>query len=269
MDVPLNVVVGIKWVPNNQAVRFDEKTGTLIREGVTSIVNPHDLDAVELALRLKDRYGGRVTAISMSPPSATKGLEHVLGMGVDEAVLISDRAFAGADTLATSYVISRALGKLGDFDLALFGQETIDSSTAHIPAQVAGWLGLPYLYYATEVEAVDEERRSATVRRLLEDRVDLYELSLPAVLGVAMNSNVPRPVRLSQKLRVRTENPIKTWTNDALKLDARCTGLRGSPTIVAKSTWTPEVPRKRQILDGTPEEAVKKLVEILAKEGVI
>ena len=265
----LRIAVGIKWVPNNQAVRFDEKTGTLIREGVVSVVNPHDLDAVELALRLRDRYGGSVVAMSMSPPSATKGLEHVLGMGVDEAILISDRAFAGADTLATSYVISHALERLGNFDLALFGQETIDSSTAHIPAQVAGWLGLPYVYYVNEVEKLDEGSRRITVRRLLEDRVEWYELALPAVLGVAMKSQLPRPVRLSHKLRVRTENPIKTWSNEFLKLDPRCTGLRGSPTIVSKSTWTPEVPRRKQIIDGPPEEAARKLVDILFKEGIL
>ncbi|MGB9734303.1 MAG: electron transfer flavoprotein subunit beta/FixA family protein [Conexivisphaera sp.] len=265
----LRIAVGIKWVPNNQAVRFDEKTGTLIREGVVSVVNPHDLDAVELALRLRDRYGGSVVAMSMSPPSATKGLEHVLGMGVDEAILISDRAFAGADTLATSYVISHALERLGEFDLALFGQETIDSSTAHIPAQVAGWLGLPYVYYVSEVEKLDEGPRRITVRRLLEDRAEWYELALPAVLGVAMKSQLPRPVRLSHKLRVRTENPIKTWSNEFLKLDPRCTGLRGSPTIVSKSTWTPEVPRRKQIIDGPPEEAARKLVDILFKEGIL
>ena len=263
------MVVGIKWVPNNQAVRFDEKTGTLVREGVMSVVNPHDLDAVELALKIRDRYGGKIVAISMSPPSAIKGLEHVLGMGVDEAILVSDRAFAGADTLATSYVLSQALRRLGDFDLALFGQETIDSSTAHIPAQVAGWLGLPYVYYVNEVERVDEGSRSIIVRRVLEDRAEWYEMAMPAVLGVAMKSQLPRPIKLSHKLRVRTENPIKIWSNDFLKLDPRCTGLRGSPTIVSKSTWTPEVPRKRQIIEGTPEEAAKKLVDILFKEGIL
>ncbi len=265
----LTIAVGIKWVPNNQAVRFDEKTGTLIREGVISMVNPHDLDAVELALKLKDRYGGKVIAMSMSPPSAVKGLEHVLGMGVDEAILISDRAFAGADTLATSYVLSQALRRLGSWDLALFGQETIDSSTAHIPAQVAGWLGLPYVYYVSEVEDVNEADRSVKVKRVLEDSVEWYELGMPAVLGVAMKSQMPRPVRLSQKLRVREENPIRVWSNQEMKLDPRCVGLRGSPTIVAKSTWTPEVPRKRQIIEGSPEEAARKLVEILFEEGVL
>lgn len=264
----LNVVVGIKWVPNQQAVRFDERTGTLIREGVQSVVNPHDLDAVEVALELRDRYGGKVTAISMGPPSASKGLEHVLGMGVDEAVLVSDRAFAGADTLATSYVISQAIRRIGEFDLVLFGQETIDSSTAHIPAQVAGWLGLPYVYYAVDVD-VDLGKRAAVAKRILEDAAETYELGLPAVIGVAMKSRVPRPVGLAEKLRAKTENHIAVWSNEALKLDPRCTGLRGSPTVVAKSTWTPEVPRKRKILQGEPREAVRRLLEELRSEGVI
>ena len=265
----LKVVVGIKWVPNTQAVRFDPKTGTLIREGVPSIVNPHDLDAVELALQLKEKYGAKVTAISMAPPSAIKGLEHVIGMGIDDAILVSDRVFAGSDTLATSYVIAQTLKRIGDFDLALFGQETIDSSTAHIPAQVAGWLELPYMYYVDRVEEVDEKQRTVTVRRMLEDRLEWYQLKMPAILGVAMKSQKPRPVSIYNKLRVRMENPIQVWSNKELGLDPRCLGLKGSPTLVSKVTWTPEVPRKKQVIEGPPSEAVKKLVEKLCEEGVL
>ena len=263
------IVVGIKWVPNTQAVRFDPKTGTLIREGVQSIVNPHDLDAVELALRIKEEYGGRVTVISMSPPTAMKGLEHVVGMGADDAILVSDRVFAGADTLATSYVIAKTLQKIGDFHLAMFGQETIDSSTAHIPAQVAGWLKLPYIYYVDGVESLDVDARKIRVRRRLEDRLEWYELELPAVLGVAMKSQLPRPVSLGNKLRVRLENPIQVWSNQVMQLDTRCIGLRGSPTIVTKVTWTPEVPRKKEIIGGPVGEAVRKLVDKLCEEGVM
>ncbi len=263
----VRVVVGIKWVPNTQAVRFDPKTGTLIREGVPSIVNPHDLDAVELALKLRDRYGGEVIAISMAPPSAIKGLEHVLGMGVDRAILISDRVFAGADTLATSYVLANAIRRLGSFDLIIFGQETIDSSTAHIPAQVASWLDLPYVYYVEDVEELGGGR--AVVRRRLEDRIEWYEIELPAVIATAMHSQQPRPVRLSYKLRAKTERRVEVWDNKVLGLDERCVGLRGSPTVVTKVTWMPEVPRKRQVFRGDPREAVKWLIEKLREEGVL
>lgn len=264
----MRIAVGIKWVPNTQAVRFDPKTGTLIREGVPSIVNPHDLVAVELALELKEKYGGEVIALTMAPPSAMKGLEHVVGMGVDKAVLVTDRVFAGADTLATSYVIAKTIEKIseeiGPIDLAVFGQETIDSSTAHIGAQTASWLGWPYIYYVTEAELTDGK---LIVTRQLEDRIEKYELELPAVISVAMKSKKPRPVRLQYKIRAKTEKPFIVWTNKEMGLDPRCVGLKGSPTIVAKITFTPEVPRKKIVYkpkDG--EDAARWLIEQLLKD---
>ncbi len=265
----MRIVVGIKWVPNTQAVRFDPKTGTLIREGVPSVVNPHDLPAVELALQLRDRYGGEVIAITMAPPSAMKGLEHVLGMGIDRAVLITDRAFAGADTLATSYVLAEGIKKIekdiGKVDLAVFGQETIDSSTAHIGAQVASWLDWPYIYYVHKAELAREG--VLLVERRLEDRVEWYEIELPGVISVAMKALKPRPVSLIRKIRVKQENPVIVWTNKELGLDTRCIGLKGSPTIVSKVTFTPEVPRKKVVYkprDGL--DAAVWLLEQLAKD---
>jgi len=245
----VRIVVGIKWVPNTQAVRFDPKTGTLIRAGVPSIVNPHDFPAIELALRLRDRCGGEVIAITMAPPPAVQGLEHVLGMGVDRAILLTDRAFAGADTLATSYVLASAIKKIekeiGKVDLAVFGHETIDSSTAHIGAQVASWLGWPYVYYARNAEPVDGNR--IKVLRQTEKAVEEYVLELPAVISTAIKALEPRPVRLAYKLRAKIEKPIITWTNQDLGLDKRCVGLKGSPTIVANVTFMPEVPRKKLV----------------------
>jgi len=261
--------VGIKWVPNTQNVRFDPKTGTLMREGVPSIVNPADLDAVELSLKIKDRYGGKITAITMAPPAAMKGLEHVIGMGVDQGVLVTDRAFAGADTLATSYVLAKAIRHLGQPDLIFFGQETIDSSTAHIPAQVASWLDLPYVYYVVDIEEINLEENYAIVKRRLEDRFEWYKVELPAVIGAALKSQVPRPISLKQKIRFFKEKPVITLTNQELKLDPRCIGLKGSPTIVAKVTWMPEVPRKKKIFKGTPKEAALWIKEILEKEGLL
>lgn len=263
----LNIVVFIKWVPNTQVVNIDPRTGTLIREGVPSIVNPHDLHAVEFALKLKERYGGKVTALSMAPPSALKGIEFVVGMGVDNGILLSDRAFAGADTLATSYVLANAVKKLGEFDLLIFGQETIDSSTAHIGAQTASWLNLPYIYYVLEAELVDEKK--IVVKRTLERSLEWYELPLPAVIGVAMGSNPPRPIRLKEKLRAKLEKPMETWTNQNLGLDPLCIGLRGSPTRVVKSIPTPTVPRKKEKFEGDPVEGARWLVQKLREEGLI
>jgi len=264
----VRIVVGIKWVPNTQAVRFDPKTGTLIREGVPSIVNPHDLQAVELALKLKEESGGEVIAVSMAPPAAAKGLEHVLGMGVDRAILITDRVFAGADTLATSYVLAAGIKKIseemGPVDLAIFGQETIDSSTAHIPAQTASWLGWPYIYYVRRARILNGK---LWVERYLEDRVEEYELELPAVVSVAMKTFKPRHVRLSYKLRAKTEDRLVVWTNKDMGLDTRCIGLRGSPTIVAKITWTPEVPRKKVVYKPRDsEDAARWILKVLLED---
>lgn len=264
----MNIVVGVKWVPNTTVVNVDPVTGTLIREGVPSIINPHDLNAVEFALRLKEKHGGTVTAMAMSPPAARSGLEFLIGMGVDRGILVTDRAFAAADTFATSYVLAKAVERLFPVDLIVFGQETIDSSTSHIGAQVSSWLGLPYLYYVTEAQVVEGNRLRAT--RSLERETDVYDLPMPCTLVVMMKSNAPRPVRLNNKLRAKLEKPIEIWTNELLKLDAGRIGLRGSPTLVAKSVPTPSVPRKKQKFDGRQksEEAARWLLDNLSKEGI-
>lgn len=266
----MRIVVGMKWVPGTQSVRIDPKTGTLIREGVPSIVNPHDLPAVELALRLRDRYGGEVIAVSMSPPPAVKGLEYLVGMGVDRAILLTDRVYAGADTLATSYVLANAIRKIdreiGKVDLAVFGQETTDSSTAHIGAQTASWLEWPYIYYVRDAWLADDGKLH--VERILEDAIEEWELELPAIISVAMKSIKPRPVSLYNKVRFKTRpDTLITWTNKELGLDTRCTGLKGSPTIVAKTVDVPEVPRKKVVYtpkDG--DDAARWIIEALLKD---
>jgi electron transfer flavoprotein beta subunit len=266
----VRIVVGTKWVPGTQSVRIDPKTGTLIREGVPSIVNPHDLPAVELALRLRDRYGGEVIAVSMSPPPAVKGLEYLVGMGVDRAILLTDRVYAGADTLATSYVLANAIRKIdreiGKVDLAIFGQETTDSSTAHIGAQTASWLEWPYIYYVRDAWLADDGKLH--VERILEDAIEEWELELPAIISVAMKSIKPRPVSLYNKVRFKTRpDTLITWTNKELGLDTRCTGLKGSPTIVAKTVDVPEVPRKKVVYtpkDG--DDAARWIIEALLKD---
>ena len=266
----LNIVVCVKWVPNTTVVNVDPVTGTLIREGVPSIINPHDLNAVEFALRLKEKHGGTVTAMAMSPPAARNGLEFLEGMGVDRGVLVTDRVFAAADTFATSYVLAKAVERLSPVDLVVFGQETIDSSTSHVGAQVSSWLNVPYVYYVTDAEILEGDHR-LRVRRSLETETDVYELPMPCTLVVMMKSNVPRPVTLNNKLRAKLESPIEVWGNDLLKLDITRTGLRGSPTLVSKSVPTPSVPRKKQRFDGRGKaaEAAKWLLDNLSKEAVV
>ena len=266
----LNIVVGVKWVPNTTVVNVDPVTGTLIREGVPSLINPHDHSAVEFALGLKEKHGGTVTALAMSPPAAKSGLEFLIGMGVDRGILVSDRAFAAADTFATSYVLAKAIERLSDTDFVVFGQETIDSSTSHIGAQVSSWLNIPYVYYVTDAELIEGVRR-LKVTRSLERETDVYELPMPCTLVVMMKSNVPRPVRLNNKLRAKLEKPIETWTNEVLKLDAGLVGLKGSPTLVSKSVPTPSVPRKKKKFDGRqdPAGAARWLIQSLSDEGVL
>jgi electron transfer flavoprotein beta subunit len=259
----MDIVVCIKWVPNTTSVNIDQKTGTLIRTGVPSLINPHDLHALEMALALKDQFGGSVTVLTMAPPTARLGLEHAVGMGCDRAVLVTDMAYAGADTLATSYTLAKAIGRLR-FDLILVGQETVDSSTAHIGAQIASWLHLPYLYYVVDARYLGDSRIWA--KRMLEDTYEEYKLPLPALLAAAMHSTKPRRVRLSYKMRCRDEGIVETWSNKTLGLDASCVGLKGSPTIVRKTSFVPEVPRKKIVcqpkdLDQAAEWLIKKLVE--------
>ncbi len=269
MPMPLNIIVPIKWIPNTSSVNIDPKTGTLIRTNVPSIINPPDLNAIEAALRLRDKYGGMITAMSMSPPSALLGLEHAIGMGVDKAYLLTDRTFAGADTLATSYTLAKAIEKIGEYDLIITGQETLDSSTAHIGAQIASWLNLPFIYYAKRIE-YDQSEHAIIVERELEESVEKYAVKLPAVISTAIKSNKPRHVRLKYKIRAKREKPIIVWTNRELGLDPNCVGLKGSPTIVAKIEFMGRVPRKNIIItEGSPEEKVEKLLEKLIKDKVL
>jgi len=267
--MPLNMIVCIKWVPNTTAVSIDERTGTLIREGVPSIVNPHDLGALEAALSLKDKYGGTVTVISMAPPEAILGLEHALGMGADKGILISDRAFAGADTLATSYTLAKAIERIGNYDLIIMGQETIDSSTAHIGAQVASWLNLPYVYYVTEISYF-EEKKVLRVKRMLENAYEIYDIQLPGLISIAMHTFKPRRVTLENKLRAKSKGAIEVWTNKVLNLDVNCIGLRGSPTTVTKIEFMPKIPRKKEIFKGDDvKEAAKWLITKLMEDGLL
>ncbi len=264
----LNMVLLFKYVPNTTTVNVDPNTGTLIREGVPSVVNPHDLVAAEFALRLREKYGGKITAMIMAPPSATKGIEYLLGMGIDEGILLTDRAYGGADTLATSYVISQAIKKVvGSYDLIIAGQETLDSSTAHIGAQVSSWLDIPYVYYVTDAEVEDGY---LIVKRQLESYIERYRVRMPALISVLMHLLQPRDVTLRNKLRAVTERPIKVYTNNELQLNTLCTGLKGSPTIVAKTEFIGKIPRKQQVVQGkSPEEMVSWLISKLKEERVI
>ncbi len=269
----LTIVVPVKAaVPNITAVRLDPNTHNLVREGVPLMINPYDRNAVELALRIKDRFGGKVVTISMAPPNGKDFLESTIGMGgVDEGILITDRVFAGADTLATSHAIAKSIAKLyPNFNLIIMGEETTDSTTAHMPAQVASWLEVPFVYYAIDAEP---NIKDGTVRvsRYLEDEglVEEFIYNMPIIMSVYRNSNPPRDISLNRKIMAKVNGLVKVLTNKELGLNPDCVGLKGSPTIVAKIEDAKPLPRKKQIFQGDPKEGAKWLLENLVKEEVI
>jgi len=255
----MHIVVCIKQVPDTHDVKIDPKTNTLMREGVAAIVNPFDVYAIEEALRIRDRVGGKVTALSMGPPQAETALREAIAMGVNEAVLLSDRAFAGSDTWATSYTLACGLRKLGDVDLILFGKQAADGDTAQVGPGVATHLDLPQITYVRKIEAIDES--SITAERLLETGYEVIESPLPCVLTVVKEINEPRLPSLKGKMAARKAE-IPTWSAADIGAEPEKTGLEGSPTKVVK-IFTPPRRQGGEVLMGEPHEIVEKLVGLV------
>ncbi|MBT3168392.1 MAG: electron transfer flavoprotein subunit beta/FixA family protein [Candidatus Cloacimonetes bacterium] len=232
----MNIVVCIKQVPDTTDIKIDPKTNTLIREGVESIVNPFDLYAIEEAIRLKEVNGGKITAISMGPPQVESALRETVAMGVDEIILLSDRKFAGADTLATSIVLSEMIKQMENIDIILFGQQAIDGDTGQVGPGVATFLNIPQTCFVKNIEKI--ENGKIIVERLMEDGFDKVEMSLPVVLSVVKEINTPRLPSLRGK-RSAKKADLKIITADDLQLDEKIIGLNGSPTQVVK-IFTPK-----------------------------
>jgi electron transfer flavoprotein beta subunit len=237
----MHTVVAIKQVPDTSNVRINPETGTLIREGVPAIVNPYDAHAVELAIRLKEKFGGTVTVITMGPPKAAEALTECVEQGADRAILITDRKFSAADTLATSYVLARTIEVLqaeGPVDLLLFGKQAIDGDTAQVGPGVATRLGVPLISYAVAVESFDPEARRAVVHRRTERGIEVLQTRLPALLTVEKEIAPVSRAPLPNLIRAARYTP-ETWTANApVAFDAARIGLKGSPTIVGKA-YTP------------------------------
>jgi electron transfer flavoprotein beta subunit len=257
---PMEIIVLVKQVPDTSEVKIDPKKGTLIREGVESIVNPEDLNAVEAALAITEAHGGSVTAVTMGPPQAREVLWEVLAMGVDRGVLLTDKAFAGADTLATSYALGRCIKTVGAFDLILCGRQAIDGDTAQIGPQVAEYLGVPQVTYVQKVE-VSKDRVKA--RRALEDGYEVIDCPLPALLTVLSEINDPRLPTVSGIIDACPDDGRIEVLNAAdIRAQATRLGLVGSPTSVVK-TSAPESDKTTVFLEGEPGEKALRLVEIL------
>jgi len=267
---PLNIIVCIKQVPDTTEVKINPETGTLIREGVPSIVNPFDMYAIEEGLRLKEQFGGKVTVVSMGPPQAKEALKEAVAMGADEAVLLSDRAFAGSDTWATAYTLSQAIRKLGQFDVILCGKQAIDGDTGQVGPGIARQLGITQLTYVFKILKLDPQSRALVVERLLEEGREVVEAQLPALLTVVKDINQPRyPTFLG--IRRATKLDIPVWgAADLPETDAGKLGLKGSPTQVVKVFSPPKREGTVVLIQAeTVDEAAAALADRLLAEKVI
>ncbi len=261
----MNIVVLIKQVPDTTDVKIDPKTGTLIREGVPSIINPDDKHAIEEALKLKEEYGGKVTVISMGPPQAMDALRESKAMGVDDNILLSDRAFAGADTWATSYTLAAAIKKVGDYDLIICGRQAIDGDTAQVGPQVAECLDLPQITYVRKIEL---DGKTIRAERALEDGFERIETTLPALITVIKDLNSPRYPSVRGIVEACREAEYPIWTAKDIDAEPSKIGLEGSPTQVKRS-FAPEPHGAGLILEGTTEQMAKDLVAKLNDDNVV
>jgi electron transfer flavoprotein beta subunit len=256
----MKIIVCLKQVPDAKDVRLDPKTNTLSREGVQAIMNPYDRHALEAAVRLKEEHGGTVTVLSMGPPQAEAMLREAVSCGADEAVLVSDRAFAGADTWATTYTLSQAIKKIDDFDLILCGKQAIDGDTAQVGPGLAERLDIPFVAYVRKINNCTA--KSIRVERLMDDGFDLLEVPLPALFTVVKEINEPRIPSLKGKMRAKKIDITKLTAVD-IEADPEQLGLKGSTTQVVK-VFSPERKGERAMLAGTPSEQVDQLYEKLS-----
>jgi len=261
----MNICVCVKQVPASNETRLDPVTHTIIREGAEGILNPFDAFAVEEAVRLKARFGGRVTALSMGIPAAEAMLRRVIAVGADDAVLLTDRAFAGSDTLATARVLARAVGKLGLPDLILCGRMATDGDTAQVGPMLAENLGLPHVSDVAAVESLEDG--ALTVRRLTDDGYARVRVRLPALLTVLREINVPRLPSIEGVLRGEAAG-IAVWDHDSVAMPPEQAGLAGSATRVVR-TVRPDLSVKTVAIEGTPAEQAAALIDCLRAEKLI
>jgi electron transfer flavoprotein beta subunit len=261
----MDIIVCIKQVPDTNDVRIDEKKGTLIREGVPSIINPDDKHAIEEALRIREKEGGKITVLTMGPPQADDALREAMAMGADEAILLTDRAFAGSDTWATAYSIGKAVQAIGHFDLIIAGRQAIDGDTAQVGPQMAEYLELPQITYARKI---DIDGGKARVERALEDGHETLETTLPAVITVIGDLNDPRYPSIKGIVTAYREKEVGKMTAADLDADEAKIGLKGSPTQV-KKTFVMVPKREGEIIEGSAAESVSTLIERLQDRNVL
>lgn len=255
----MNVIVCVKQVPGTNEVKINKETNTIIREGVEAIINPFDTYALEEGLRIKDKTGGKVTVMSMGIPSVAELLKDTVALGADETVLLSDRAFAGADSLATSYALSMGVRKIGQYDLIICGKQATDGDTAQVGPSLAEKLGIPHTTYVRKIEEMGDG--FIRCQRLTDDGYEVIEMSLPALITVVKEINEPRLPSIKGMMRAKKTQPT-VWTADDISADKSLCGLKGSPTQVVK-TFVPVHEVQSEMFEGTPQEQAGKLADKL------
>lgn len=262
----MNIVVCVKQVPDTNEVRIDPEKGTLIREGVPSIINPDDKAGIEAALFLKDQLGGKVTILTMGPRQADVALREALAMGADEAILLTDRVFGGADTWATSCTLAGALKKM-DFDLVIAGRQAIDGDTAQVGPQIAEHLGIPQVTY---VAGLQVEGDRLIIKKQFEDRYHIIEAETPVLLTTISELNQPRYMTMPGIFDAYSCKEVKVWNAESIEdtIDRSNLGLKGSPTRVKKS-FTKQAKTSGLVHEVDVEEAVEIIVDKLIEKYII
>lgn len=261
----MNIIVCIKQVPGTTQVKINPETGTLIRDGVEAVVNPFDEYAIEEALRIKERVGGVVKVITMGPSQAENALKSAIAMGADEGYLISDRAFAGSDTWATSYTLSNGIKTLGQFDLIICGKQAIDGDTAQVGPGVAEMLGIPYVAWVRKVDEITGSHMK--VERLMEEGYDIVEIPFPGLITVVKEINTPRMASLRGKMKAKSAK-INMINASMMEVDTKKLGLKGSPTQVLRS-FVPERKTGGEKISGEVPVLVDKITSTILDLGVI
>lgn len=261
----MKILVFVKQVPDTVDVKIDPKTGNICRDGVESVMNPYDANAIEAALQIKDKLGAAVSAISMGPPQAEAVLNHALAMGCDESFLLSDRAFGGADTLATGYTLAKAAERIGDYDLLLFGKCASDAETAQTCPIVAEFLNLPQV---TLVDRLELRDGWAYCRRDLGDRYENVRVRLPAVISVTAEINTPR-YPTAKGIMSRFKKPRHTWDAREAGCDTARTGAAGSPSVNKRLFAPPKHSADTTYFEGEVKETARRFVDALEAEKII
>lgn len=261
----MNIIVCVKQVPATTNVQIDSKTGRLIREGVESIINPFDEYALEEGVRLKEKFGGKVTVISMGPPQAESALRECIARGADEAILLSDLNFAGADTLATAYTLARAIEKLTPYNIIICGKQAIDGDTAQVGPGIAEKLNIPHICYVRKITEL--KNGTICVERMMEDGYDILETTLPALITVVKEINIPRLPSL-RGLMLAKKAKVNLWNAENINADKNKIGLAGSPTVV-KKIFTPPARKGGETINGSPEEIAQQVIPKLKELKII